>query len=451
MIAEHTKLTTRAFAGFTGSMFALGMLSVGFGAIDLAMVAPLGIEQVAAVGLGDAVVVLILAFAAGIIDIFTSRLAMAEGSGTTNRRLPVLLIALGLVLLALQGVAVVIALVLSPILYGLGQPDAVVPPASDYASARLLYGLLVTLAMTMTLEVLKVIGLRNWSVAALGIGLVLNVVFNWLMLYGPLASWFPSPAGAVAWSTVAAQGCMAIFGVVALIRGLRARDARLERPSWRNVRSEAISIGTVGSGIGVRHLNDYVGSTVPFLLMGTLGVQTLAAVTVATRIWTLFCRVPQACFTSSFIFYGYAMDRSRDEAHEVRRRVLRMSAWPTVIGAVAFLAASPLLVRLLAGPQADLWVVLPLVAAYFLGLLPYFFSGFYGELLMAHQEGAFLSISSTVVTYALVLPLAAAAVFVLNSAFFAIASITLATISTAVLFTRRYHRIAARARAKAES
>lgn len=445
MIAEHTRLTPRAFAGFTGSMFALGLLSVAFGTVDLAMIAPLGVEQVAAVGLGDAVVVLILAFAAGSIDISTNRLAKAEGTGTTGASLLLLLSALTLVLLGVQVIALVVTSVLGPILTMLGQADSVVPFATNYADARL-YGLLPTLAMTVTLEVLKVVGLRNWSVAALGIGLGLNVLGNWFALYGPAAAWFASPASAVAWTTVAAQGCMAAFGIVTLKRSLRNRQETLARPTLCAVGAEALSIGRVGAGIGVRHLNDYIGSTVPFLLMGTLGVQTLAAVTVATRIWTIFCRIPQACFTTSFIFYGYAMDRSRDEVDDVRRRLFRMSAWPTLIGAVVFLAASPLLVRLLGGTEANLWPAVLLVVAYFLCLVPYFFEAFYGELLTAHQEGGFLSVTSTVITYALVLPLAALAVLVFDSAFLAIASITLATIPTAVLFTRRYHHAAARAR-----
>lgn len=448
MIAEHTRLTSHAFTSFSGTMLAIGLLNVGFGTIDLAMVAPLGIEQIAAVGLGDAVVVLVLAFAGGIVDIFTSRLAQAEGVGNTNARLPVLLAALALVLIPLQAIAIVVMFVLRPVLSLLGQSNDVVPLTGDYADARLL-GLLLTLAMSVTFEILKVCGMRNWTVVALVAGLVLSVGLNWIVLYGPAVSWFSSPAAAVASSTVMAQACMAVFGIVVLVLGLSKRKTKSIRPTWSEVLPEALSIGKTGSGVGVRHLNDYVGSTVPFLLMGTLGVQTLAAVTVATRIWTLYCRIPQACFTASFIFYGYAMHRSRDEADDARRKLFRMSAWPTFIGALVFLAFSPFLVLLFAGPEVDMWPAVLLVVAYFICLVPYFYEAFYGELLTSHQEGTFLSVTSTVVTYVLVVPLAAIAVLVFQSAFLAIASITLATIPTAVLFTRRYFRAAELARSQA--
>ncbi len=441
VIADHTRLTTSGFVGFTGSMFALGMLNVVFGAIDLAMVAPFGVEQVSAVGLGDAVVVLVLAFCAGIVDIFTSRLAVAEGNGTTAIRLPVLVLALALILGVVQVVAIVISVCMAPLLDIFGQPDTVIPLASGYTTARLGCGVVATLATTVTLEILKVVGLRNWSVTTLCIGLVLNVGFNWLMLYSTLAALFPSPAAAVAWSTVVTQACMAVFGVLFLARFLRARETRVEIPSWDSVRREAISIGATGSGVGIRHLNDYVGYTIPFLLMGTLGVQTLAAVTVAARVWTLYCRVPQACFTSSFIFYNYAIDRSYSESREVQRRVLRMSAWPTFAAAVLVLGLSPFIVLLLAGSDADHVLAVSLVYAFFIGLIPYFLAGFYGELLTAHQAGAFFSISSSVVTYAFVLPFAVVGVFVFHSAFFAIASTAVASLILAVLFKVRYQRI----------
>jgi len=67
---EHTELTPRSFASFSVMMLGLGLLSVGFSVIDTAMVAPFGLVPVAAIGLGESVVSLLLAFFVGFIDVF---------------------------------------------------------------------------------------------------------------------------------------------------------------------------------------------------------------------------------------------------------------------------------------------------------------------------------------------------------------------------------------------
>lgn len=421
-------------------MFALGLLAVGFGAVDLAMVAPLGAEHVAAVGVGESVVTLVGAFAVGFVDSFTGRLAQAEGAGETGRRLPVLVGGFLLALVPLQVLALVIALGIRPVLDLVGQSSEIVPLASTYVAVRML-GVVLNLAFASVMEVLKVCGLRNWSVAALVFGLTMNVLFDWLFLYGPAEGWFGSPEAAVATATVASQFLMGAFGLVVFVRGFAARQERFAWPARAEVVGESGSLLRVGSGVGVRHLNDYAGATIPFLMLGTLGVTTVAATAVATKIWTLYCRVPQACFTSSFVFYGYALGRGRDEAEAARGRLIRLSAAPTVIGALLVMAASPWLVVLFGGRSGDTGLGVVLVLAFFISLPLYFFEAFYGELLTVHQQGALLSVASTIVTYALIIPFAVFSIFVLHSAFWSIASTAIASIPTAVIFTSRYFRL----------
>lgn len=423
-------------------MLAIGLINVAFGSLDLAMVAPLGIVQVAAVGLGDIVIVTLLAFALGFVSVFTSRLAHAEGAGKTGDRLLVLVLAFFAACVLVQVAALALVLGLPAALRLAGQPDQVVSFASDYADARI-WGLLVTLAMTATLETLKVCGMRNWSVAALAIGVVLNGVFNWLFLYTSVASIFPSPASAVAYATVGAQACIGILGIWALVRGFRRRGETVQVPPKAAILSESLSLVKTGGGVGVRHLNDYASATIRFTIMGNLGVGTLAAATVATRLWMIYCRIPQACVTTSFIFYGYAMKRSPVESESVRAKSFRATAWPTLASAALFVLASPLLARLLGGPDVDVRLAVLLLIAYFAQIFAYVFSAFYGELLTAHQEGGFLLVASSLVTYVISLPLSIVGIYVFESAFIAILAGTLGTLCTAILFTRRYQRIVA--------
>ena len=96
---EHTRLTLRNYSSFSAVIFALGMISAGFGALDLIMIAPKGLDAVAATGQGDVLVATAYALLLGVVDVFASRLAIAEGGGTTSRRLPVLLASLLLLLI----------------------------------------------------------------------------------------------------------------------------------------------------------------------------------------------------------------------------------------------------------------------------------------------------------------------------------------------------------------
>jgi Na+-driven multidrug efflux pump len=202
-------------------------------------------------------------------------------------------------------------------------------------------------------------------------------------------------------------------------------------------------MGKVGTGLGINQANDYAGATIPLLMIGTLSVPTVAAAAVATKIWTIYCRVPQACFTASFVFYGYAAGRDEAEARDVVRRLRGYSMAPTLIAAAVFLLASPLLVRLFGGSSIDMGLTVGLLGAYFLSIGGYFYGAFYGELLSVRQEGVFLSSRSTIVTYAVAIPLAAIAVFVFESAFLALASGAIPAALLAVMFARRIKELSA--------
>ena len=440
MNMEHTQLTPRRFANFSMSMFAIGLIVIGWGAVDLAMIAPFGTQHVAAIGLGEAVITTISAFLIGIVDSFSGRLAQAEGSGEAGSRLPLLAGAFCLVLVPVAVLLITTAVLASPFLHLIGQNEALIPLASIFISIRLL-GAALNLVSTAVLEVLKICGLQNMTVRSLIIGLGLNVFFDYLVLWGPAADWFGSPEAGVATATVVAQVLMGMFAGAVAVREFRRRGDRFVRPTLDAIGREAASIGRVGSGIGLHQVNDYAAATVPFLMMGTLSVRVVAAAAAATKIWTLYCRVPQACFTTSFVFYGYAVGRDRAEARDTIRKLHGYSAAPTLIAAVLVLAVSPWLAKLFGGPSIDVGLSVALLCAFFLALPGYFFSAFYGELLSVRQEGAFLSSRSTIVTYGIALPLAAIAVFVFDSAFLAVASGAIAAAILAVMFANRIRQL----------
>jgi len=439
MDLDHTELTPRSMAGFSVSMFALGLISLGFGAVDLAMIAPLGLTHVAAVGLGEAIFTMIAAFVGGFTDSFAGRLAQAEGGGLTAERFPQLVGALLLVLLPIDVLLVAIALAATLLLRDLHQNAVLVPLAGSYIAVRLI-GSVLNVGFAVSTLALRICGLQNVAVRILVVGLALNAVFDYGFLYGPLDGLFSSAEAGVAAATVLAQFAMGVIAVVLLRRSFDRRGEQFARPRWDAILPEAKSMGRVGLGLGIRHFNDYADATIPFLMLGTLSVGTVAAAA-ATKIWTLYCRVPQACFSASFVFYGYELGRDPDSTHRLPGRLVRYSAIPTAVGAVVFLLASPALALLFGGSHIGIGLTVALTCAFFLALFPYFYVGLYGELLSVRQEGAFLSTRSALVTYGLSLPLSAVGVFVLHSAFLAFGFGVIPTSVLAVMFVNRAKRL----------
>ena len=418
---EHTRLSLSSFGRYAAVVLSMGVVSAGFGAVDMMMVAPLGVEHVASVGQADVLAAAVFAFFLGLTDAVASRLAISEGRGEGGARLPLYASAFGLLLLPLAALASSLSLALEPILAAAGQEPSLIGPMADYLSWRL-HGAALLLAYFMSSEALKLCGFRAHALRILALGFLFNAGLNWLFLYGGAAGIFATPESAVAASTVCSHGIMAAAALWSIASQLRASGTRFERAQWGQVLAEARAIAAIAPGMGVRQLNDYAGTVIPLLFIGTMGVATLAAAQVATRIYILVCRVPQACFGASFAFYGYALGASSAESGSVARRLLKFSAAPTLVVALLALAFGPLLVELLGGPEVEAALAFQLSCAYLLLVPAYLFEQFHGDLLTVHQRSTMLSAWSSGATWLLTIPLAALSVFIWGSAFLAIVS-----------------------------
>lgn len=429
---KHTQLTIKNFSSLAIAEFLIGSVTVGFGVIDLIMIAPKGSLYVAAVGLADLLIIGLFAFFGGIVDIFAARLAQAEGSGQTMRRLPTLGAAFGMTMVVYAVLGVLVSLLIPPFLRLTGQDTALIPLVDDYAAVRL-YSVVLTLSYVAVNTACRICGLRNATVAVLCGGFTANALFNWLLLYGPLQSWFASPAQAVAAATVGAQALMLVASLVILASQLRKRSEPLGPMEAKEVGPEFASMARTGPGVGVRHLNDYMGSIIPMMFVGTLGVSAVAAMAIGAKIFTLFCRVPQSCVGSAFVYYGYEVGRDTSPAQlrKTARTLLWWAAIPTAIATVLTLAFSPWLVRLFGGTDLDQGLAIAMLVAYMVVVPLYIFEAAYGEILTVHQRGGLLSVSSTLTTWFIMIPIAAFGVFVLRSAPLALG--LGAVVSTAVI------------------
>jgi Na+-driven multidrug efflux pump len=432
---RHTQLTVQNYASFSLVVLTLGLVTVGFGTVDLLMVAPKGLTHVAAVGQGDLIVAGVYAFFIGVVDTFSSRLAVSEGEGRTGARLPVLVAALLVLLVPCQLLALAFVAGTEPLLSLLGQSREVIPLVGDYVAVRIC-SLAPVIVYFAASEALKICGAKNLSAWNLVAGFAVNAALNWVFLYTGFADSFSSPEAAVATSSVLAQTFMAVCGAWLFVRQMRARNEHLRRPTRPEVSAEFRSMARTAPGVGARHLNDYAGSLLPLMFIGTMGVHILAPAVVATKIYTLFCRVPQACFSATFVFYGYALGRDGSNLAAVLRRLRAYAAAPTVLATLLVLPCAPWLVAAFASDGLDKGLAQSLLFAYLLYVPAYFFEQFSGELLTVHQRGGLLFTASTLVTYALTVPLAWLAVSTLHSAFAAIAVKGLSTAVLALVFWR---------------
>jgi len=405
---DHSQLTVSGYLGYVSVAFWAGMIIVGFGAIDLAMVAPFGAVQLAAVGQADILVTAVMAGVLGFSDSYSTRLAQAEGAGRTKRTFLPLVLGLVVVAFGLTCLLIAATPAIEPLLYMFGQIETLVPLIAAYIVIRLIGSGLFLLYYAAN-ETLKISGHRRFAIAVLVFGLVANAGLNIIFLYvAPIAALFSSPTAAVAWATLVSEATMAIAASILASWLLRYRV------NW-SLSNISVSFGAEffallrhGPGAGARRLNDYVSALIPLLLIGTFSVAAVAAAAVATRIYMIFCRIPQATFAAAFLYYSYALGQrsivTSFALQDTVRKLLRASVIITTIGlAVSAFFLAPILDLIEGG--ADRTLVLWLLAAFMIALPAYVFEQFFAELLVANERSQFLLVSTSITTYLVILPL----------------------------------------------
>lgn len=444
MSTSHTNLTPRNFYNFAAVSFSIGMATVGFGAVDLAMVGALGTQHVAAVGQGELIATTVLFGFVGFVDVFATRLAGAEGQGQRGVRQ----FALATGFLCVVGLCALVAFALTtiilPVLTFLQQVPELVMPISDYVKHRL-YGAAPFLIFMAAREALKICGFRSRAMAILIFGLVANVVLNAVFLFTDAEALFSSPEAAVAVATVSVHALMALIAVLSWLKAISPAEKAASPLVVAHILSDLAYLLRKGPGISARILNDYGGSLIPILLIGTLNTAVVAAAAVATTIFTLFCRVPQAVLSASFIYYSYGIeDRAAcarsDATKPVVVSLMRYSAWPTLVALALTLVTLPWLVPFFGGADIDERLAHVLVFAYLAPLPFYFFEQFYAELLTAEGRSGLLFLSSTVATYLVTIPMAVIAVFVFESAVLAILAKGIAMVLLALVYWVKFNR-----------
>jgi MATE family multidrug resistance protein len=336
----------------------LVLIQVGtmlMGVVDTMMVGRVSPEALAAVALGNLYFTSFSIFGMGVLFALDPIVAQALGAGdelAVRRGLQ-----RGLLLAVLLTVPLTLVLLtVRPVLELVGQPAAVIPPATSYvyrvAPSVLAFLLFVVLRQTLQAH-RRVLAIVVTIVASN----LLNAGLNYVWIFGKLG--FP-PLGVLgsAWATTTSRWFMAALLLALGWRELARYLQRLApnvfdlRPLGRMLR--------LGAPIGGQMVIEVGLFSTVALLMGWLGVVQVAAHQVAINFASLTFMVPLGVSSAATVIVGHAV--GRNDASGVHRSTL------TALGVGAgFMAVMAVLLigapRFLAGLYTADVAVLDLAAA----------------------------------------------------------------------------------------
>lgn len=439
--SDHRQLAPGTFSGLAFAILAIDLIAVGNGVVDVIFLTPFGLEAIAAMGLGDSVVLLFFAFFAGVVDVYASRLARAEGKGHTAHAMVRLLTSAVRVVACWSALACAVVLLLPLGFSTMGADATLRVYAEHYAAARLL-GLALSLALSLASVSLRIFGYKKLSVWLVVIMFMANAGLNWVFLHGSAHVLFATPVLAVGVATIVAQAFAGLIGWLVLARHLRRIRSAEEKETGVGTEPSEFDYGAsmfrTSSGVGMRQMNNYVAAVLPFLMISSLDVGVVAATTVATKLWTIYCRVPQAALGAAGIFLAYARGESTDRAHSSARRIFYpYVVAPSILAGVVILVLAPWLSRLFGGEEVRTDTVFLLFVAFMLGVPFYLAEQYSAEILTLEQEGTVMASMSTAVTCVVAAPIAVTGVLVWQSAFISLLSAAAASAVLAFGFTRR--------------
>ena len=311
------------------------------GVVDTMVVGRVSAEALAAVALGNVVLMSVTSFAFGVLlatDPLVSQ-AIGAGDSVAVRRT----VQRGLLIAAVVTVPSMLVLVpVEPALLLLRQPPEVVPIAAGYVHLSL-PGLLPFFLFVVLRQTLQAMERLRPVLATVALANVLNLVLDLALVYGRWGMPRLGPLGS-AWATTACRFGL-LLGVCAIAwRDLSPLLERIDRDAfritalWRTI--------MLGVPIGLQLQLELSALGVIALLAGGLGAVAMAAHQVAINLASLTFMVPLGVGSAAAVRVGHAVGRS--DGLGVRR-----SASAALACGGGFMAVAALVFLILPGPLAS--------------------------------------------------------------------------------------------------
>lgn len=328
------------------------------GVVDTIMVGHLSKEALAAVALGNIYVFAAACVGMGtlmVIDPIVSQ-SVGAGDGVGIARG----IQRGLVLAFLLSIPCVLFLLPGEAILGwLRQPPDVVPLAAQYTRATLagFFPFLAFIVFRQALQAMNRMAPIVWVIVA---GNLVNLVLNWVFIYGHLGA----PALGVIGS-----GYATAVGRLVLGGGLLWLGWGALRPALVPLRRDALEVAPllrmlrIGFPIAVTMELEYGAFALVGLMMGTLGTLQMAGHQVALNLASLTFMVPLGVSGAGAVLVGQAIGRG--DAAGMRR-----AAGAALILGVGFMACTAIAFLVVPGAFAALYTSDPAVLALAASLIP---------------------------------------------------------------------------------
>lgn len=278
------------------------------GVADTVMVGQIGTVALAACSFANNIVMVFAITGYGVLTAVSVRVSHAHGAGTAPAMARAYHAGIGLSVIG--GVCSALALhLLYPALHHLGQTPGVVAEAQAYT--LIVAWSLVPAWLTASARNYLDSQSRAWPAFWFMFGgVVLNVVLNWILIYGKLGAPALGLTGA-GWATLASRviTCVALCWFVAAGRSAPVERWKADRAWWR----EQAALLRLGLPVGLQLLSEVGAFSVAALLIGNLGAVPLAAHQIAVTCASTTFMFPLGVAMASTVRIGQALGSGRQD------------------------------------------------------------------------------------------------------------------------------------------
>ena len=279
---------------------------VAMGIVDIAMVGRLGPEAIGAVGVGSVLFFAVVVFGTGALLGLDPLVAQAYGAGRLDECHRWLIHGVGLSLMLAAPLTLITAALIATLdRWGL-DPD-VQRLTAPYFS-KILWSIVPLLLYTAFRRYLQAIGLVTPVMAALVSANLINVLINWLLIFGNLGAPRLGVEGA-AWATCVSRVYLALFLMLAIL----GHERRHRTGPWHVLRRLELRrlrrLATLGLPAAVQVTLEVGVFAVVTALAGRLAPATLAAHQIVLNVASVTFMVPLGVGSAGTVRVGQAVGR----------------------------------------------------------------------------------------------------------------------------------------------
>lgn len=346
--AAAWRAEARATLTLAWPMILTNVTMATIGATDVLMVGWLGPQELAATSLGFNLSMLLAIFGMGLVMGGSPMMASEIGRRANSVRDIRRTFRQTLWLVALLSVPMMLILwQTGPILRLLRQEQGLAALAQDYVRAYM-WSIPLFLATLALRNFLSALERPMWSLVIGVAGVLGNIIFNYVLIFGKLGLPALGVVGAGVGS-VLTNGMMLLLMIVVVYRDRRFRRYHLLGRWWRSDWQRLGQLARLGTPIAISHAFEAGVFSAAVMLMGWISVAAVAAHAVALQIASLTFMVPMGLAQAATVRVG--IGHGRGDADHVRR-----AGWVSFLLGTGFMTAMALVLWLIPGTLAGLFI-----------------------------------------------------------------------------------------------